>query len=145
MRSILCARLPRQKEFRKQDQNGILAQNILLCGKLRLEFFREALFRTRMRGAVKWRDGNCRGDGAACALRGSEAARDLKDHSRTELGRNFSCAPPGLVHSLLRLSHGLRRGLHSFAALRLPALAAGQGSIAGLEVMHRVIYTYGLP
>jgi hypothetical protein len=31
----------KQKEIRKQDQIGILAQNILLCGKLRLEFFRE--------------------------------------------------------------------------------------------------------
>jgi hypothetical protein len=29
---------PKQKEIRKQDQIGILAQNILLCGKLRLEF-----------------------------------------------------------------------------------------------------------
>src|SRR5216684_1438192 len=38
MHSILCARLLKQKEIRKQDQNGILAQNILLCGKLRLEF-----------------------------------------------------------------------------------------------------------
>jgi len=47
MRSILSARLPKQKEIRKQDQIGILAQNILLCGKLRLEFFRERLFRTR--------------------------------------------------------------------------------------------------
>jgi hypothetical protein len=47
MRSILSARLTKQKEIRKQDQNGILAQNILLCGKLRLEFFRESLFRTR--------------------------------------------------------------------------------------------------
>jgi hypothetical protein len=35
------------KEIRKQDQIGILAQNILLCGKLRLEFFRERLFRAR--------------------------------------------------------------------------------------------------
>lgn len=47
MRSILSARLPKQKEIRKQDQIGILAQNILLCGKLRLEFFRESLFSTR--------------------------------------------------------------------------------------------------
>ena len=41
-----CARFAvrgcqKQKEFRKQDQSGILAQNFLLCGKLRLEFFRE--------------------------------------------------------------------------------------------------------
>jgi len=41
MRSILSARLPKQRKIRKQDQIGILAQNILLCGKLRLEFFRE--------------------------------------------------------------------------------------------------------
>jgi hypothetical protein len=41
MRPILSAWLPKQKEIRKQDQIGILAQNILLCGKLRLEFFRE--------------------------------------------------------------------------------------------------------
>jgi hypothetical protein len=47
MRPILSAWLPKQKEIRKQDQIGILAQNILLCGKLRLEFFRERLFRTR--------------------------------------------------------------------------------------------------
>jgi hypothetical protein len=40
-RSNLSARLLQQKEFRKQDQIGILAQNFLLCGKLRLEFFRE--------------------------------------------------------------------------------------------------------
>jgi len=31
----------KQKESRKQDQIGILAQNFLLCGKLRLEFSRE--------------------------------------------------------------------------------------------------------
>jgi hypothetical protein len=29
---------PKQKEIRKQDQSGILAQIFLLCGKLRLEF-----------------------------------------------------------------------------------------------------------
>jgi hypothetical protein len=58
---------PKQKEFRKQDQIGILAQNILLCGKLRLELFRESLFRTRMHGAVKCRDGNCRGEGASAS------------------------------------------------------------------------------
>jgi hypothetical protein len=39
MRSILSARLPKQKETRKQDQIGILAQNILLCGKLRAGIF----------------------------------------------------------------------------------------------------------
>jgi hypothetical protein len=44
---------PKQKEFRKLDQFAILAQIFLLCGKLRLEFFREALFRTRIHGAVK--------------------------------------------------------------------------------------------
>jgi hypothetical protein len=57
-----------QKEFRKQDQIAILAQNFLLCGKLRLEFFREPLFRTRSCGAVKCRDGNCRRDGAECGV-----------------------------------------------------------------------------
>ena len=34
------------REAQKQDQSCILAQNILLCGNLRLEFFRESLFRT---------------------------------------------------------------------------------------------------
>ena len=64
MRSILCARLPRQKEFRKQDQNGILAQNILLCGKLRLEVLRESLLSPRSALAVKCRAGYCRADEA---------------------------------------------------------------------------------
>jgi hypothetical protein len=32
-----------QKELLKQDQSGILAQNFLLCGKLRREYFRESL------------------------------------------------------------------------------------------------------
>jgi hypothetical protein len=54
-----------QKELLKQDQSGILAQIFLLCGKLRREYFRESLFRTPMHRAVKCRDGNCRGDGAA--------------------------------------------------------------------------------
>ena len=58
-----------QKELLKQDQSGILAQNFLLCGKLRLEFFRECLFRTRRRDAVKCRDGNCREDGAERGVR----------------------------------------------------------------------------
>ena len=31
----------KQKEFWKQDQCGIVAQIFLLCGKVRLEFFRE--------------------------------------------------------------------------------------------------------
>jgi len=31
----------KQKEFLKQDQCGIVAQIFLLCGKVRMEFFRE--------------------------------------------------------------------------------------------------------
>jgi hypothetical protein len=66
MRSIPLLRgCEKQKEFRKQDQFAILAQNILLCGKLWLEFFRDAIFRTRRHRTVKCRDGNCRGEGAA--------------------------------------------------------------------------------
>jgi hypothetical protein len=59
----------KQKEFRKQDQIGILAQKNLLCGKLRLELFRDGLFRTRMHVAVKCRDGNCRAEGAGVTSR----------------------------------------------------------------------------
>jgi hypothetical protein len=52
-------------EALKQDQSGIVAQNFLLCGNLRLEFFRELLFITRTQRAVKCRASNCRKD---CAL-----------------------------------------------------------------------------
>ncbi|MGA2746652.1 MAG: hypothetical protein ABSE44_18295 [Candidatus Sulfotelmatobacter sp.] len=64
MRSILSARLPKQKEIRKQDQIGILAQNILLCGKLRAGIFPRMIIQYPHEEFVKWRDGNCRGDGA---------------------------------------------------------------------------------
>jgi hypothetical protein len=65
-RLIYQARLPKAKRiFLKQDQCGIVAQFFLLCEKVRMEFCRESLFRTRMHGAVKWRDGNCRREGAA--------------------------------------------------------------------------------
>jgi hypothetical protein len=43
MRSIFLCGCRKQKEISKADQIGILAQNFLLCGKLRLEFFRERL------------------------------------------------------------------------------------------------------
>jgi hypothetical protein len=44
---LLVSSCQKQEQFRKQDQSCILAQKILLCGKLRLEFFRERLFSTR--------------------------------------------------------------------------------------------------
>jgi hypothetical protein len=42
-----------RKRILKADQCGILAQNFLLCGKVRREIFREGLFIARMGGAVK--------------------------------------------------------------------------------------------
>jgi hypothetical protein len=67
-----------KKKSRKQDQFAILAQNILLCGKLWLEFFRDSIFRTRRHSAVKCRDGNCRREGAARGF----AAMETKDERR---------------------------------------------------------------
>jgi hypothetical protein len=53
MRLFSVAVLPSPTEFQKQDQSGILAQILLLCGNLRLEFFREFLFSTRLHRPVK--------------------------------------------------------------------------------------------
>src|SRR5450631_769663 len=90
-----------QKELLKQDQSGILAQNFLLCGKLRREYFRESLFRTPMHRAVKCRDGNCRGDGAARVCGGCEKNINHEGH---EVSRRFLLGQVSFV--LLRVLRG---------------------------------------
>jgi len=50
--NLRCA-VPKQKEFLKQDQSGIVAQFFWLREKVREEFFREQLFTTLRHGAVK--------------------------------------------------------------------------------------------
>ena len=83
-----------QKELLKQDQSGILAQIFLLCGKLRREYFRESLFRTPMHRAVKCRDSNCRGDGAARVCGGCEKNINHEGHEGSRRfcwGRFPSC------------------------------------------------------
>ncbi len=153
----------KQKEFRKQDQIGILAQNILLCGKLRLELFRESLFRTRMHGAVKCRDGNCHGEGASASA-----------HARLVVGMVETVAVSDVVYVITFLSplRGLSEVLICLPTACAPSTSSGQavgcilsplcgfpgaaksgrvslevvyGIHAGLEVMREVIYTYGLP
>jgi hypothetical protein len=57
----------KQRKIRKQDQIGILAQNILLCGKLRAGIFPRVTIQNPAEEFVKWRDGNCREDGAGGA------------------------------------------------------------------------------
>ena len=55
-------------KLEKQDQCCILAQKFLLCGNLLTRFFRESLFRTRIRRAVKYRARNCRKECAECKI-----------------------------------------------------------------------------
>src|SRR5579864_2163829 len=54
-------------------------------------------------------------DQRAPALRGED---QMQQNIAGCMG-HFSCAPPGLNSLLWRPTHGLRRGLHSFAASRL--------------------------
>jgi hypothetical protein len=75
------ARVKNNQRISTQDQCRILAQKILLCGNLRLEFFREQLFITRLPLAVKCRAGNCRVRGADKFVFAVRASAPQRGHS----------------------------------------------------------------
>src|SRR5215471_4537067 len=71
---LFFRRATKNNEALKQDQSCILAQNFSSCRNLRLEFFRESLFRT----ATLWLSSTAQ----------VNAARNVHSQSKTHLQKN---------------------------------------------------------
>jgi hypothetical protein len=126
----------KQKELRKQDQSGILAQKFLLCGKLRLEVFRESLFRTLTRALSS----GAMVTAAKSVQRGFPAMRKKEDECCNVKRKNLE--PRRARRITKEFVSGFRSGhFVSFMVVAPDPSAPNRG----LEVMAGVIYTYGLP